>query len=329
MRVILFTNVRDEFHIREWVEHHLALGFDKIFIFDHRSLVPVKSKVADLSQVSVEYLDIDFANKMRLMLSAALYAKRNRFDWLMYLDGDEFLYLRDHTTVHQFLSTYPASVDQIGLNWLVFGSNYLDKRPTHMLPYYVRSCSKLHQEVKVFVRPEKVNTKFLPSPHCFKLLNGCISVGWDSGVLAGPLYNDRSDMNPQIATAYIAHYIVQSYETYLQRKAFRDRDDIPGAKWPVITKSTFHSRYNDVENRDLSNRYGSRYMDEEKHNLLENNNTDICCKDNEQEDNGGDNGTSNAQMPNVKSKVKPTVVNPRINYHKIQAHYKSRQTFHK
>ena len=31
-QVILFCNARDEKHLREWVAHHLLLGFDKIII---------------------------------------------------------------------------------------------------------------------------------------------------------------------------------------------------------------------------------------------------------------------------------------------------------
>ena len=31
-KVILFTNARDELKLKEWVAHHLLLGFDFIYI---------------------------------------------------------------------------------------------------------------------------------------------------------------------------------------------------------------------------------------------------------------------------------------------------------
>ena len=34
-KVVLFANVRDEPNIKEWITHHLLLGFDCIYIFDH------------------------------------------------------------------------------------------------------------------------------------------------------------------------------------------------------------------------------------------------------------------------------------------------------
>lgn len=264
MRTILFTNVRDEPHIVEWVEHHLALGFDTIFIFDHRSRVSVKSKVRHLPNVIVEFLNTEFANKMGLMLAAASYASRKGFDWMMYLDGDEFLFLRQDDSVKDTIDRYPREVSQIGFNWLIFGSNGLDERPRDILPAYLKSNRNFNGEVKVLVRPHAVNLKITPSPHFFVLKKGSgASVGWDGGALTGPLYKDKTGMDPSQAFAYVAHYIVQSYQTYLLRKRFRDRDDIPGAKWPVIEKDTFHSRYNDVENRDVFDRYRGRYTERE------------------------------------------------------------------
>ena len=44
-KVVLFTNARDEQNIKEWVVHHLLLGFDCIYIFDHLSVVPLEEEL--------------------------------------------------------------------------------------------------------------------------------------------------------------------------------------------------------------------------------------------------------------------------------------------
>ena len=41
IKTILFTNVRDEKHMKEWCSHHLLLGFDYICIFDHKSIIKI------------------------------------------------------------------------------------------------------------------------------------------------------------------------------------------------------------------------------------------------------------------------------------------------
>ena len=45
-KVVLFTNARDEPNIAEWIAHHLLLGFDKVFVFDHLSKEPIQSMMA-------------------------------------------------------------------------------------------------------------------------------------------------------------------------------------------------------------------------------------------------------------------------------------------
>jgi hypothetical protein len=40
-KTMLFTNARDEKNMKEWVAHHLLLGFDLIYIFDHKSKIPL------------------------------------------------------------------------------------------------------------------------------------------------------------------------------------------------------------------------------------------------------------------------------------------------
>ena len=45
--VYVFTNARDEPNIAEWVAHHLLLGFDKIIIFDHLSVIPISTTIGN------------------------------------------------------------------------------------------------------------------------------------------------------------------------------------------------------------------------------------------------------------------------------------------
>lgn len=252
MKTILFTNVRDEPHLNEWVGHHLSLGFTTVYIYDHLSKKPIQSSNPN---VVVERLNTPFANKTWLMNRAAIYARSQKYDWMIYLDGDEMLFLREHDTVESFLTSYGDGIHQIGLNWLIFGSNYLEEKPDFLLPSYTRCLPTLHKEVKVFVRPGMVDTGRIPSPHFFHLRGGGRSVGWDMGKLEGPLYVDKSGMDFSLSNAYVAHYIVQAYEVYRQRKLQRSRDDLPGEKWKEIPREKFHNQFNQVVNTEVADRY--------------------------------------------------------------------------
>lgn len=105
MKTILFTNARDEDKILEWIVHHLNLGFDHIFIVDHKSIEPIDSKLKIIPRelITVSRNDGDVF-KNNLIINAHKYAKNNGYDWMLYLDADEFLVLNDDEDVKSFLN---------------------------------------------------------------------------------------------------------------------------------------------------------------------------------------------------------------------------------
>jgi hypothetical protein len=96
-KVILFTNARNETHIKEWATHHLLIGFDKIIIFDHKSEVPLKNifRGFDKRVNVINVSKMENPIKMNLMNIALRLAKQLDADWFIYLDADEFIVLND------------------------------------------------------------------------------------------------------------------------------------------------------------------------------------------------------------------------------------------
>jgi hypothetical protein len=94
-KVILFTNARDEPNMKEWVTHHLLLGFDVIYVFDHKSIKPLNDELQifnkDGLRVYVERCELEGGIKDILITRAAELAQKMNFDWMLYLDADEFL----------------------------------------------------------------------------------------------------------------------------------------------------------------------------------------------------------------------------------------------
>ena len=75
-KVMLFTNARDEKNIKEWAAHHLLLGFDLIYIFDHKSKIPLKTVFSNFDQrVQVERCEMPNKIKLNLMNRASKIAK--------------------------------------------------------------------------------------------------------------------------------------------------------------------------------------------------------------------------------------------------------------
>ncbi len=54
------------------------------------------------------------------------------FEWAAFIDGDEFIVLRQHTTIHDFLFDFKDEV-AVSLNWYAFGHNGFYNDPTGLI----------------------------------------------------------------------------------------------------------------------------------------------------------------------------------------------------
>jgi len=245
-QVGLFCNARDEKNIKEWAAHHLLIGFDSIIIFDHKSQIQLKDVFSNFDKrVSIIRVDFDKSNiKQYLMNYASQLAKRLNLDWFIYLDADEFLILDNHFKgVKHFLNTYSYG-DSIGVNWLMFGSNYLVEDPSGtIIESYTRSQNNLDKHVKSFVRPQEIVNS--DNPHYYHMRNKSRMIGLKFNILPYPQCFNPLNIPFYKSPAYIAHYIYQSEESYFKRKIRLVGDD--GIKRNDIGKD-IHNHYNDVVN---------------------------------------------------------------------------------
>lgn len=245
-KVGLFCNARDEKNIKEWAAHHLLVGFDYITIFDHKSIIPLKEVFKNFDKrVATIRINIEGGNlKQKFMTSAVQIAKNLQLDWFIYLDADEFLILNNSFKgVKHFLNNY-SQADSLGVNWLLFGSNNFISEPSGLiLENYTKSCLKLDQHVKSFVRPEQI--KYTNNPHFYHIKNPMKMVGIKHNILKSPQFFNKVDIDFEKSPAYIAHYIYQSEETYNKRKTPLTKAD-DGTIRPKI--KNIHELYNDIEN---------------------------------------------------------------------------------
>jgi len=226
-RVGLFCNARDEKHIKEWAAHHLLIGFDMIILFDHKSVVPLRRVFTGFDKrVIVQPITLADGNiKIPLMNQATTLAKLYNMDWFIYLDADEFLMFSPvYRGVKHFLNTH-SNADSVGVNWLMFGSNYLVKEPENglLLEHYIRSDPMLNQHVKTFVRPHAV--RFSDNPHYYRMIDPQKMVGITYQPLRGVGCFNPLSLHYTRAPAFVAHYVFQSEETYRKRKVVLPADD--------------------------------------------------------------------------------------------------------
>jgi hypothetical protein len=251
-RVMLFTNARDEKNIKEWAAHHLLIGFDLIVIFDHKSKERISNQFINFDKrIKIYRCEVDGPIKMKLMMNATNIANFYKADWFLYLDADEFLILNRFNGVKQMLSYYNHA-DSVAINWLLFGSNHHKEEPEGMiLENYTKSDTLLDKHVKTFVRPNKVlNAK---NPHFYVMKDKAKMYSVFGKIMNPPnfSFNDIK-LSYENSPAYIAHYIYQSEETYLNRKVNLPRDDTSSFR---EKDENIHTKHNDIMNEKPKNKY--------------------------------------------------------------------------
>ena len=225
-KVMLFTNARNEKKLREWASHHLLIGFDLIIIFDHKSNPRLINDFLNFDKrVQIIRCGLENPVKLILMMHAVKIAKFYKADWLLYLDSDEFLILNHYNGVKQMLNQYNHA-HSLAINWLMFGTNNLLKEPNGLiLENYTKSELKLDHHVKSFVRPYEVINAV--NPHFYNIRNKNKMYNIQNKIMNPnyPYYFNEFPIPYYNSPAYIAHYIYQSEETYVERKLNLPRDD--------------------------------------------------------------------------------------------------------
>jgi hypothetical protein len=261
MKIGLFSNIRDEKHIKEWVMHHLLLKIDYIIVFDHKSKIPVKNELEKISK-RVKVLNANHVNtnvKIYLMNLAAKIAKQNNFDWMIYLDADEFIILNEqYNNIHALLSRYEQRADSVAINWLMFGSNFKKKDPDGLiLENYTRSEELLNQHVKSFVKPREIISAI--NPHYYNIKNKNRYYALNNVMLKNQFCFNDCKLPYNNVPAYIAHYVNQSEESYVKRKSL-PRDDT-GTKRNLIQLDELHKEFNNSINNYPNMKYSKNVKD--------------------------------------------------------------------
>lgn len=201
-------------YIEEWIDYHLFIGFDKIFIYGHcwDYKIPTKYKdcVTFIKLDTEKYVQYETYNKFKN-------EHLEDFEWVMYLDVDEFLNIREkkyNHNVKKLLSDFDG-YDFLSLNWKNFGSYGMKKikknnryssilRFTHCKSYLDRDTRTIYNFSKI--RYNKNAQKNFITSHIYNRddidLNG---------------FDFTNHIEEELNIAYINHYHVRSKEEYIKK----------------------------------------------------------------------------------------------------------------
>jgi hypothetical protein len=204
----------EELYIDEWVDYHLALGFDAIYIYDNSDEHEMRQWGEEKGcHVTVKHFPGE-AQQMKAYQDCAESYGRNH-TWAAFFDADEFLMLKKHEHVVDFLAKY-CPKGAIGINWVVFGtSGRLIYAPLPVTKRFVyREGDTVNPHVKSIVRMRDLSSGGPSNPHyVFSKQDKHKTRDTNGRAFRGPFNSD----GPSDAAVF-HHYHKKSRKEYIRKR---------------------------------------------------------------------------------------------------------------
>lgn len=223
--------VKDEvYDIAGWISWYVAIGFDKIYIYDDHSIdgtYEVCLAASSLYNIEVFKTDIkketDFFWRQRDSYFDACKRAEGKYEWIAFLDADEYISLDGPKNIKEFLNKF-ENFNAIALNWCIYGSS--SRAIKDHVPVYDAFISHSTPElgdnrlVKSIIRPNFFSFRYT-DPHRFYMNDESYA---DS--LGKSFEWDGANKKVLWEEARINHYICRSMEHYVSRIKRRIGSDL-------------------------------------------------------------------------------------------------------
>ena len=216
--------MNEEAYIDEWVDYHLGIGFQTIIIYDNTFTNDLRQwgqrRGNETRTKVIHYPGLGMQGQAYLHC-AELAMKQRGMKWAGFWDIDEFLVLKKHDNVDDFLHQHLDN-GALSINWYMFGpSGNTIYEPSPVTKRFVYREREVNNHVKSFVLLSDMNKMEESNPHFPKLIRGA-QHDTTGREVEGPFNDDGpSDV------AVLHHYATKSYNEYIQKRV-RGRADQAG-----------------------------------------------------------------------------------------------------
>ncbi|GLQ33718.1 hypothetical protein GCM10007939_00010 [Amylibacter marinus] len=261
MRCLLVTSICNEGSaVWEWVAHHLNAGFDDIIVFQNDSTDGTRKALSILQEIGAIKLFLNggaqSAEKrnwqMRAYRRVSQMPEYHDADYVLALDGDEFLCVKTPEQTVQSLFNHVPQADEIRLNWKIFGSGDHQELSGELITERFTMAQKddlirtKPSAFKTLFRSEAFKRPGIHRPREPLIAQPAETNG--SGMAEGSFdsHNWYSSDPEGRRFAQINHYILRDAQTFLL-KALKGRPGFP----PVDVNAGYWDMYNINDEQDL------------------------------------------------------------------------------
>lgn len=205
-------------YILEYINYYKNFGVDKIFLYDNNEQNNEKFEEIIFDYINSGFVElINYRGKKEVQLEALndCYKKNNKkYNWLIFYDIDEFLYLKNHNNIKNFLKEPKFNKCQIiQLNWVIHTDNnslyYQNKSIIERFPEIGKSLNN-SIDIKSIIRGN-INIKITSTHYLSPKLIACDGFG------------NKKELNKYFSQKrdkqfyFINHYYTKSTEEFIEK----------------------------------------------------------------------------------------------------------------
>eukprot|EP00956_Cyclotella_meneghiniana_P036051 scaffold120703_cov42-Cyclotella_meneghiniana.AAC.3 len=221
----------EEMYVDEWLDFHLGLGFGHIYIYDNSDNFDLGNGWLDrrprlTNKVTVQHFPGEGKQLSAYRHCLKNYVRPHGHGWVAFLDVDEFLILKKHANVVDFLLSY-CKQGSVSLNWQLFGyDNQMTFSPqpvTRRFQGQVWVKENIH--VKTISNVDAIRPGQPTNPHYARLVDGHHQLDTNGNIVSKMWNNEARPTD----VALVYHYHTKSHKEYIAKRS-RGRSDMSGGK---------------------------------------------------------------------------------------------------
>ena len=234
-------------YFKEWIEYHKLIGVDHFYIYNNESTDNIR-EVLDpyIKSGLVTFTDFPGKERQGPAYNDAIAKYKNETRWLCPLDLDEFICLKKHNDINEFMENFNDCF-QVSLHWMYFGSSGHEKQPKGLvIESFTKRAKKCYKSIKSIFNP-RTAVDAMP-------VHYVIGVGkW-----VDEHHVDIGDAKDSVDIAQINHYFVKSKEEFVNRKTAR------GSNSTRLTIKDIEKSFREHDFNDVDDNIMQKYADKLK-----------------------------------------------------------------
>ena len=245
---ICTTGKQENRYIIEYIEYYKKFGIDKIILYDNNDLADENFENITKKFINENFVEIKnwrgIKNPQMKIYQDCYKNNYEKYEWLIFNDIDEYLYLKSYNNIKDFLSKKKfKNCENIQLNWLLYTDN-------NLIHYQNKSLKLRFKEKDPYMNERKIlkisNGKSILRGHIPNITIENVHCISNKLKTCDGFGNKRDDLKPDYKYYYFKHYFCKSTEEFIDKIKKGDVNNMTNN-----FKINFYFSYNTITNKKI------------------------------------------------------------------------------